>query len=77
MKLTNEQQQEASWKAWAADMVKKGNIFGDRDRLMFISGYQTRQLDAIDEKLKELEPSAEDLRVDWPEVVEVSQCLKP
>ena len=55
MKLTNEQQQEAAWKAWAADMVKKGNSFDDRDRLMFISGYQTKELDAIDEKIKELE----------------------
>ena len=55
MILANEQQQEAAWKAWAADMVKKGNSFGDRDKLMFISGYQTKELDAIDEKIKEME----------------------
>ena len=55
MKLPNEKQQEAAWKVWQADMVKKGHSFGDHDRLMFISGYQTRQLDATHEKLKELE----------------------
>ena len=73
MNLTTEAQKDAAFNNWVSEMQKFGpHKFDESDKLIWIMGYNTKEMEIIVGKINELtEPTAEELRVDFPEVVEV------
>ena len=58
MTLSTEEQKEAAWQVWRSQMlaVYDGHDdFTDGSKIMWLAGYEAKEINAFDDKIKEME----------------------